>query len=293
MLPRDLVDPDHQMPMPFQAAEDYAQTVMAWAQEPLPAQVVHTPGLAYGAHRLQRYDVYAPAGARDAPVLVFWHGGGWTNGYRDYQRFMAPHLAARGMVLVAPSYRLVPEHPLPAAVDDAIALLQALQRDLPALGGDPRRLLLAGHSAGGHIATMAALRTDLHRAAGLPADAVRGCLPISGIMDLYHPAPAAGSLEERVYSMVLRDPDEDAVMSPICWAAGNTVPMLLTVGAADSERVRRSNARLEALLALQPGPVKRVVMEGHDHFQTHTMLRDAGHAWYAQLDHLQRTGTLP
>jgi arylformamidase len=291
MLPRDVVDPDHQMPMPFQAAEDYAQTVMAWAQEPLPERVVYTPGLAYGSHRLQRYDVYAPAGAQAAGVLVFWHGGGWTNGYRAYQRFMAPHVTARGLVLVAPSYRLVPEHPLPAAVDDAVALLQALQRDLPALGGDPRRLVLAGHSAGGHVATMAALRTDLHRLAQLPEDAVRGCMPISGIMDLHHPSPAPGSLEERVYTMVLRDPAEDAAMSPICWTRGNTLPMLLTVGAGDSERVVRSNARLEALLALQPGPVERQVLAGHDHFRTHTMLRDPDHAWYGRLEQLHRKGT--
>ena len=292
MLPRDISDPDHQPPMPFQAAEDYAQTVMGWAQESLPSSIVATQGQAYGTHRLQRYDVYAPAGARNAPVLVFWHGGGWTNGYRDYNRFMAPHVVGLGMVLVTPSYRLVPAEPLPAAVHDAVTLLQVLQRDLPALGGDASRLFLGGHSAGGHLATMATLRQDLHRAAGLPTGIVRGCLPISGIMDLHHPAPAPGSLEERIYTMVLRNPAEDAAMSPLCWAVGNTVPMLLTVGASDSERVRLSNARLEALLALQPGPVQRQVLEGHDHFRTHTMLRDPANAWYQHLYQLQTTGIL-
>jgi acetyl esterase/lipase len=223
-------------------------------------------------------------------VLVFWHGGGWTNGYRAYQRFMAPHVTRLGMVLVAPSYRLAPTDPLPAALDDALALLQALQDSLPALGGDPQRLYLAGHSAGGHVATMTALRTDRRAACNLPEDCVRGCLPISGIMDLHHPAPAAGTLEERVYSWVLRNPDEDGVMSPLCWAKDNRVPMLLTRGAGDSERVLRSNARLQALLALQPAPVSGVVENDRNHFQTHTMLRDPAHPWYARLQQLVATG---
>lgn len=294
MLDRTLLDPDGQMPMPFQAAEDYAQQVMGWAQSPLPEDVAVTPDLAYGAHRLQRYDVYAPRGPRReaASVLVFWHGGGWTNGYRAYVRFMAPHVTRLGLVLVAPSYRLAPEHPLPAALDDALELLKALQAGLAPLGADPRRLYLSGHSAGGHIAALATLRGDERRRVGLPEDCVRGCLPISGIMDLYHPAPPAGSLEERVYTMVLRDPAQDAVMSPLCWAAGNRVPMLLSYGEHDSERVMRSNRRLFELLRLQEGPVQCSVEAGSSHFQTHTALNDAAHPWYASLQRLATKGTL-
>lgn len=290
MLDKHLTDPDGQPPMPFQAAQHYAQLVMGWAQEALPAGIVSTRDLSYGPDRLNRYDVYAPAGARNAPVLVFWHGGGWTNGYRDYAHFMAPHVTRLGMVLVAPSYRLAPRNPLPAALDDALALLQALQRGIADLGGAPDRLYLSGHSAGAHVATLASLRVRDRQRAGLDAGCIRACLPISGIMDLYHPSPQPGSLEERVYHMVLRDAAEDAVMSPLCWTVGNTVPMLLTHGARDSERVMRSNQRLQALLQLQPAPVGSVVESGQDHFQTHTMLRDADHPWYARLYQMTQTG---
>ena len=189
------VDPDHQPPMPFQAAEDYAVTVMTWAQEALPDDVVATRDLAYGTDRLQRYDVYAPRGARNAPVLVFWHGGGWTNGYRDYVRFMAPHVTGLGMVLVAPSYRLTPAHRMPAPLDDCLSVLASLHQNVGAQGGAADRFYLSGHSAGGHLAAMTALRHDRWADAGVPAHAIRGCLPISGIMDLYHPAPVQGSLE--------------------------------------------------------------------------------------------------
>ena len=290
MLDKHLTDPDGQPPMPFQAAEDYAQLVMGWAQEALPAGIVSTRDLSYGPDRLHRYDVYAPAGARNAPVLVFWHGGGWTNGYRDYAHFMAPHVTRLGMVLVAPSYRLAPQNPLPAALDDALALLQALQHGIADLGGAPDRFYLSGHSAGGHGAALAALRVVDRQGAGLDAGCIRACLPISGIMDLYHPSPEPGSLEDRVYRMVLRHPAEDAVMSPLCWTVGNNVPMLLTHGARDSERVMRSNQRLRALLQLQPAAVDSVVESGLDHFQTHTMLRDADHPWYARLYQMTQTG---
>lgn len=286
MTAPDFVDPDQQMPMPFQAAIDYATTVMTWAQEPLPQEVVAAPDQPYGAHRLQRYDVYAPRGATGAPVLVFWHGGGWTNGYRAYVRFLAPHVTRMGLVLVAPSYRLAPAHRVPAAADDCLALLRVLGEHIGALGGDAGRLYLSGHSAGGHLAALTTLRRDRWPAHGLGDNAIRGCLPISGIMDLAHPAPPPGSLEERVYTMLLQEPEDDAVFSPLCWSAGNRVPVALSFGSGDSERVVRSNRRLHALLAAQGAPVRCDLRADHDHFQTHTGLRQADHPWYRTLRQL-------
>ncbi len=278
-------DPDSQMPLPFPAAVDYARTVMAWSREPLPARVVATLDQAYGLHRLQRFDVYAPAGAQAAPVLVFWHGGGWTNGYREWVRFMAPHVTALGLVLVAPSYRLVTEQAFPASVDDAVALLAHLQQALPTWGGSPRRLLLSGHSAGGHLAALTALRRNAWTRFGLADDLVGACLPISGIMDLHDAQPAPGSLEERIYTTVLRglDASQDAVFSPLYWCAGNTVPFDLSLGQNDSARVQRSNRRLLPLLQAQPSPSRLTEEPGLDHFQTHLGLRDPAHPWYARL----------
>ncbi|MDB5964819.1 MAG: Acetyl esterase/lipase [Polaromonas sp.] len=271
------------MPMPFQAADDYASQVMRWASE------LHETGMdvhrdvAYGKNRLHRYNVFAPKGAKNAPVVVCWHGGGWTNGYRDYNSFMAPHLTAMGCVLVSPSYRLVAEARLPAAFEDSLEMLGHVVHHIHAMGGDPHRLYLTGHSAGAHLASLVALRTADRGRSGVPDSAVRGCLPVSGIMDLYHPSPAPGSLEERVYGMVLQDPALDAVVSPICWTAGNRVPFALTFGEKDSERVQRSNLRILELLKLQNALADLEVMAGQDHFQTHTSLRDAGHPWYRRL----------
>lgn len=280
---RALMDPDHQMRLPFPEAEDYARQVMRWSRE-LPTDGLDVwRDVAYGPHRLHRYDVFSPRGARNAPLLVFWHGGGWTNGYRSYVSFMAPHIAKLGCVLVAPSYRLAPTDKLPAAYEDCLAALRHVIEHARAYGADAQCIYLAGHSAGAHLAALVALRrADLQRA-GIPDDAIRACLPISGIMDLHHPQPAAESLEERVYSMVLRDPREDAVMSPLCWAAGNTVPMCLSYGELDSARVRLSNQRLAALLAHQPGKRSVFTEPGLNHFATHTALRNPDAPWYSRL----------
>lgn len=282
-LDRQLIDPDRQQPLPFAAAEDYARAVMTWARTLSTDGMAVRRDIAYGPHALHRLDVFSPPDAHGAPVVVFWHGGGWTNGYRDYVSFMAPHLVAMGCVLVAPSYRLAPQCPLPAAFDDALAATRHAVGHARQWGGAPDRIYLAGHSAGAHLATLVALREAARRDAGIPASHIRGCLPISGIMDLHHADPAPGSLDERVYTMVLSTPEQDAPMSPLCWAAGNRLPLLLSCGADDSERVLRSNRRLAALLALQPGPSRLHVEPGLDHFGTHTDLRRAEAPWYRRL----------
>jgi acetyl esterase/lipase len=191
---------------------------------------------------------------------------------------MAKHVCALGMILVAPSYRLVTTHKLPAAYEDALACLQHVQSLAQDFGGDAQRILLSGHSAGGHLASLVALRrqSTVH-------SSIRACLPISAIQDLHHPSPSPGSLEERVYSLVLQNTLDDAVMSPICWAAGNQIPFEITIGEKDSERVRLSNQRLHALLHAQGTPAALHEHLGQSHFDTHTSLVQPTHPWYTLL----------
>ena len=278
-----LADPDHQMPLPFPQAEAYARQVMALARE-LPTDGLDVRlGVPYGRHPLHRYDVFGPKNAQDAPVLVFWHGGGWTNGYRGYVSFMAPLVAELGCILIAPSYRLAPRDRLPAAYEDGLAALRHVFDNAPSFGGCAHRLHLAGHSAGGHLAALVALRHADIRQAGIPAGAIRACLPISGIMDLHHPAPEEGSLEQRVYTMVLSEPGDDVVMSPVHWSMGSTVPMHLSYGEQDSERVQRSNQELAHRLSQAGTPCSLSVEAGLDHFSTHTTLRAPQASWYQRL----------
>ena len=93
------------------------------------------------------------------PTLVFYHGGGWTLGTLDSADDICRELAARvGCLVLSVDYRLAPEHPFPAAVEDAFAALEWAATHADSLGGDLNRLSVAGTSAGGNLAAATAIR---------------------------------------------------------------------------------------------------------------------------------------
>jgi len=109
--------------------------------------------------------IYRPD-AGDPATLLFYHGGGWVLGTLDSIDPVCRRLARRaGCLVVSVDYRLAPEHPFPAAVDDAWAALRWAADHAGSLGGDPDRLGVAGTSAGGNLAAATALRA---RGAGGP-----------------------------------------------------------------------------------------------------------------------------
>src|SRR4029453_19376094 len=108
-----------------------------------------------GGHRKVR--LYRPPIEGPLPVVVFLHGGGWIGGSLDMYDEPCATLARRvGALVVAPDYRLAPEHPFPAAVDDTVAALRWAADHISEYGGDPERIVVAGESAGANPATVAA-----------------------------------------------------------------------------------------------------------------------------------------
>lgn len=133
---------------------------------PLPVvDLVEERTIPSSAGRL-RVRIYRPAADRPLPVLVWLHGGGWVVGSLDSHDPVCRHLAAETpSVVVAPAYRLAPEHPFPAGLDDAWAAVAWVSAHAAALGGDPHRLAVGGDSAGGNLAAVTARRA---RDRGLP-----------------------------------------------------------------------------------------------------------------------------
>ena len=102
-------------------------------------------------------DIHLPAGeARARPVLIYFHGGGWSGGNRaSAVAHLEPYLA-RGFAVVNVSYRLAARAPAPAAASDARCAVHWIIRNASAYGMDAERVVLSGHSAGGHLALIAA-----------------------------------------------------------------------------------------------------------------------------------------
>jgi acetyl esterase/lipase len=132
----------------------------------------------------QKLDIYRPRTAAGLPVLVFYHGGAWVRGDRKQYPFLGNRFAREGYVVVVPSYRLAPKHPHPAQVEDAAAALAWVVKNIAEHGGDPRRITLAGHSAGGHLASLLVTNEQWLRAHGLDATAVRAVAALSAPLDL-------------------------------------------------------------------------------------------------------------
>lgn len=102
--------------------------------------------------------IYRPKDAAAAPVLVYYHGGGWVIGDLDMVDPICRRLTnTAGCVTVSVDYRLAPEHKYPAAADDAYAALVWAAKNAASLGGDPSRIAVAGDSAGGNLAAAVAL----------------------------------------------------------------------------------------------------------------------------------------
>ncbi|MCH9667638.1 MAG: alpha/beta hydrolase [Actinomycetia bacterium] len=114
-----------------------------------------------------RVRVYRPPSEQSVlPVVVFIHGGGWSVGDLDtYDGPARMHAVGAEAVVVSVDYRLAPEHPFPAAVEDVWAVTRWVARNAGQLGADPARLAVAGDSAGGNLA---AVMAQLARDAGLP-----------------------------------------------------------------------------------------------------------------------------
>ena len=112
--------------------------------------------------------LYVPFG-QPAALLVYLHGGGWTIGSLDGHDPLCRALAdGAGVRIVSVGYRLAPEHPWPAAVDDAVKILRWVAAGPPELGGAPARSGVAGDSAGGALAALACQRLRERDTAALP-----------------------------------------------------------------------------------------------------------------------------
>ena len=132
---------------------------MAFPPADLPMHEVREIDIPGGDGQLLKLRLYRPGTAQAAPVMVYFHGGGWCMGTLETHDNLCRHLACiTGMNIVSVDYRLAPEHVFPAALDDAYAATRWVALHAAELHCDARQLMVAGDSAGGNLAVATCLR---------------------------------------------------------------------------------------------------------------------------------------
>jgi acetyl esterase/lipase len=123
-------------------------------------KVVEKLNLPYGEHARQVLDVVTSEACDQGPVILFFHGGSWRWGRKDYHREIGKQFAKKGIVFVTANYRLYPEVRFPAFPQDVARATAWVRKNASTYGGDGKNLFLMGHSAGAHSASLVALDPD-------------------------------------------------------------------------------------------------------------------------------------
>src|SRR3954468_14780517 len=132
------------------------------------------------AQERQVLDVYSPPGAKDLPVVFWIHGGGWQVGDKSDVQLKPRAFMDKGFVFVSTNYRLLPHVDMGTIVRDIARSIRWVHDHVAEYGGDPRRLLIMGHSAGAQLAALVCTDDRFPKAEGLSLAIIKGCVPVYG-----------------------------------------------------------------------------------------------------------------
>ncbi len=269
-------------------AEQYARAALERSADAA-RQCERIADIPYGQSGSHTLDIYPGAAdqGRPGPVLVFAHGGAWTNGYKEWAGLMAPPLVSAGITFVSISYRLAPAAKWRAMLDDCQAAIAWVGRNIHRYGADPDRIALGGHSAGGHLMTLAALSAEGLGRHGIPAASISACFPLCAPLDIRYPHRPAGSGEARTHQNLLADASEAPLASPACLVGAGTPFMLLAYAEGDLPRVIAGNQTMEAELRRLNRPCETLLLAG-DHFAPALAAGEAGSPWTTRVVQILR-----
>jgi len=207
--------------------------------------------LAYGADSLQALDLWVPTGTKAAPLVLYVHGGGWKRGSKNNAtgRAMPAHMMAQGYAFASIDYRLVPRNTVEEQAGDVAAALAYVLKRADALGIDRRRVVLAGHSAGAHLAALVGTDERYLKSAGLSFADIDGVMPNDGAAyDVPTQVTTGPKLMTPTYAQAFgTDPARQAKLSPTLNAAAPNAPAFLLLHVQRPDAIAQTKALAEAL----------------------------------------------
>ena len=213
----------------------------------------------YGRHHAERLDIFlptTPAAASPAPVHVFVHGGYWHRLDKADFSFVARAFPEAATVVV--NYALVPTVDLEELVRQVRASIAWVHANAPSFAGDPARITVSGHSAGGHLVAMLMATDWSHFAA--PADVVQAGCAISGLYDLE-------PIRLCYLNDVLQLSEETARrLSPLHLRQAGAAPLVLVVGADEGREYHRQTNDLATAWRARGASIEIIDAPGHNHF---------------------------
>ena len=215
-------------------------------------------------------DVYSPkraaAGAAAYPVVLFIHGGSWTSGNKNFYSFVGRRLAKQGVVAVVINYRLAPGVHVPEQAADCARALAWTVQHIGQYGGDPQRVFVMGHSAGGGLAALLATDDALLARNGLVQNPVRGAIMDDPAgLDMYSYLKELKYEGDAAYKVPFgNDPAVWKEMSPIYKIKPNLPPFIFYIGGETYPSISGSSGRFrDRLTATGQAPVYTVIPGRH------------------------------
>lgn len=212
----------------------------------------------YATEHALRLDVYRPAPAANgkAPVVVFFYGGAWNSGQREDYRFVGRRLADAGMLVLIADYRTWPTAGFPEFVHDGARAVAWARANAAAHGGDPRRLFVAGHSAGAQIAALLGTDARYLAAQGMQPRGLAGVIGLSGPYDF----DITGDLVP-IFGPRAQWPQAQ----PLAFVDGDEPPFLLVHGSADARVEARDSVLMAQRLQARGVRATLLMLEGASH----------------------------
>lgn len=240
---------------------EHATHFSQWAEASEDARDAHNcqRNLAYGTSPMETLDVF-PAKQPDSPVMVFIHGGYWRSLDKSDHSFVAPAFVNEGACVVVPNYDLCPAVTIPQIVLQMVQALVWTYRNVAQYGGDPQRITVIGHSAGGHLATMMLACLWKQVAKDLPADLVKSAMSISGLYDL-EPVMKTPFLKASLHLT----PAQVMQASPAYFKAPKQGKLYALAGADESAEFIRHNQLIQDAWGKKSVPVCELVPQ-RNHF---------------------------